>query len=94
MPRASSIGQSADGSHRTARLKVYPPQFCRAIALTWWNHVILRPVGYEINHDAAEQRLFDVFNCAVQKMHSALPTVDAEQTYGPDYHPAELDKKF
>ena len=86
VPKTMSIGQDAQGRFLTARLKVYPPQFCRAIALAWWNHAEKRNVDLGHVDAAGDQAQRETFRSVVQSMHSEFLQPEADE-YGPDYHP-------
>ena len=79
VPKKMSIGRDATGAFLTARLKVYPPGFCRAIAQCWWNHMLMRPRVKEA--EQPNQQFLDV----IQSMHHEIG--QGQQTYGPDFNP-------
>lgn len=80
VPSAVSIGRGEDGSFLTARLKVYPPAFCTAIAQCWWAHMLQRPCCTEPEQPDSQ------FLDAVRSMHSRLDPTKA-QGHGPDFNP-------
>ena len=85
VPKASSIGRGQDGQFLTSRLKVYPPQFCRAIALSWWSHVKERPKA-AVHEDARNVQLKS-FHDAIRSMHQEISDCGDKGRHGPDYHP-------
>ena len=79
VPKNMSIGRDDKGDFLTARLKVYPPGFCRAIAQCWWNHMLLRPRVK--NAEQPSQQFLD----AIQSMHHEIG--QGQQSFGPDFNP-------
>ena len=47
LPKGQSIGLDAQGNFRTAKLKEYPPAFCRAMAEAFHAH-FPRPLGEDL----------------------------------------------
>lgn len=87
VPSAVSIGRGEDGAYLTARLKVYPPAFCTAIAQCWWSHMLQRPCCIE--PEQPDQQFLD----AMRSMHSRLDPTKVHG-HGPDYNPkvaSEID---
>lgn len=80
VPKTVSIGRGSDGAYLMARLKVYPPAFCLAIAKCWWQHILTRQCVFE-----AEQPDPKIWN-ALQSMHSELDPDMKGTGHGPDYN--------
>ena len=84
VPTAVSIGRGEDGAYLTARLKVYPPAFCAAIAECWWLHLQRRNCGFECTETEQPDEQF--WN-AMRSMHSRLEDGQSDKGHGPDYNP-------
>ena len=74
IPRAQTFGVDAEGNFRTAKLKEYPPAFCRALAAGFLQH--LPPDTQEDLHSIPQS-----FSECCRKLHCT----DMGVALGPDY---------